>query len=331
MAADRQPTLRDVAQLSGVAPATVSYVLSPRPGKTISEATIRRVNEVAATLGYIPNSSAAALRRGHAAVILVVIEPIQTGDVSERVVAQLVAALSSGGHAVVVHTMASERDLLAVASSIRPEGIWGMAFLSDAAVEGLRARGVRRVRRSRPSADPAIARPWEHAIGRAQAEFLVARDYDTLIGFVPADNPRAAIYEARMDGIRSACQTLGRPAPMMITSTLDRAEIAAHLSSLNTSGRVAIAAVDDRTALGVLAAMSDLGWRAPSDLAVIGADNTTESAFAIPALTTVDIDLGLMGDAARAWLIESETEHTVSELRAHEVIDSVHVVERATT
>ena len=38
--------------------------------------------------------------------------------------------------------------------------------------------------------------------------------------------------------------------------------------------------------VAVLAALADLGWSAPRDMAVVGADNDVESALSTPALIT---------------------------------------------
>jgi DNA-binding LacI/PurR family transcriptional regulator len=60
--ARRRPTVKDVAEQAGVAPMTVSYSFN-HPAR-VAEATRARVLEVAARLGYRPNSTARALRSG---------------------------------------------------------------------------------------------------------------------------------------------------------------------------------------------------------------------------------------------------------------------------
>ncbi|RMD83916.1 MAG: LacI family transcriptional regulator, partial [Lentisphaerae bacterium] len=58
-------TLADVAREAGVTPSTVSRVLNSKKGRVpISEATIRRVQEAAEKLGYVPSATARALRTG---------------------------------------------------------------------------------------------------------------------------------------------------------------------------------------------------------------------------------------------------------------------------
>lgn len=55
------PTLSDVASLAGVSRATASRVINDVPA--VSPEARRRVKRAVATLGYVPNSAAAALAR----------------------------------------------------------------------------------------------------------------------------------------------------------------------------------------------------------------------------------------------------------------------------
>lgn len=69
----RRPTIRMVAERAGVSVATVSYVLSGRPGAQatgVREDTAVRVRSAAQDLGYVPNSSARAVRTGRTGTIL---------------------------------------------------------------------------------------------------------------------------------------------------------------------------------------------------------------------------------------------------------------------
>jgi LacI family transcriptional regulator len=69
----RRPTIRMVAERAGVSVATVSYVLSGRPGARatgVGEETAARVRSAAEDLGYVPNSAARAVRTGRTGTIL---------------------------------------------------------------------------------------------------------------------------------------------------------------------------------------------------------------------------------------------------------------------
>lgn len=68
------PTIRDVAALAGVAPATVSNVLTGR--RSVAAEKQRAVLEAVAALGYQPNHIAASLRRRHTRTVGIVVPDI---------------------------------------------------------------------------------------------------------------------------------------------------------------------------------------------------------------------------------------------------------------
>ena len=65
----------------------------------------------------------------------------------------------------------------------------------------------------------------------------------------------------------------------------------------------AIFVANDHMALGVLRALHDRGRRVPEEVAVVGFDDTPESAYFIPPLTTVRQDFQRVGRAAVQLLV----------------------------
>lgn len=68
-----KPTLKTIAELTGLAITTVSRALANAP--QISESTRRRVHEVAAEIGYLPDRAAQRLKTGRTNVISVLLDP----------------------------------------------------------------------------------------------------------------------------------------------------------------------------------------------------------------------------------------------------------------
>jgi DNA-binding LacI/PurR family transcriptional regulator len=66
----------------------------------------------------------------------------------------------------------------------------------------------------------------------------------------------------------------------------------------------AIFAANDHMALGVVRALHDRGRQVPGDVAVVGFDDTPESAFFIPPLTTISQDNQGLGNAAVQLLVD---------------------------
>ena len=64
----------------------------------------------------------------------------------------------------------------------------------------------------------------------------------------------------------------------------------------------AVFAANDQTALGVIRAFLDAGRRVPEDVSIVGFDDTPESAYFTPALTTIRQDFGEVGRRCVALL-----------------------------
>lgn len=301
---NRRPTIRDVAKLSGVSVATVSYVLNGKESEAISEEAKRRVFAAVSKLGYVPNAAGTALRRGHSDVVLIILDPSFVGDVSERSVEATAAALSALGHTVVTHTLVSEREALKVVRSLQPRGVMLFAFVSVRTHTELRAFGAGRVFGFPPvEGDPSAAdRPWERAIGRAQLRYVAGRGYERVLYAFPEPSARLVVAEHRLRGVRDECRVLSLPEPHVFTLPLTRSGAVAALSGLAGVRGSAVCATDDRHGLAVLAAAADLGWSVPSDVAVIGAEDTVESRLSVPALTTVAMSETESAERFRDWL-----------------------------
>src|SRR5262249_49653446 len=85
----------------------------------------------------------------------------------------------------------------------------------------------------------------------------------------------------------------------------------------------AVAAFNDRQALGFMMRCSQLGIRVPDDVSVVGSDDIDGSAFLNPGLTTVHAPKEQMARAAVSLLLDHLTdgESVISEtLRGHLVV-----------
>ncbi|MBK3563614.1 LacI family DNA-binding transcriptional regulator [Streptomyces sp. MBT62] len=293
-----------MAKLSGVSVATVSYVLNGKESQSISAETKQRVAAAVSELGYVRNPVGTALRRGHSNVVLVVFDPSFVGDVSERWNGAVIGALSDLGYTVVTHTLRQEAEAVKVVRSLQPFGVALFAFVTVRTQEEMRAAGARHVFGfPAVEADPDSAdRPWERAIGRAQVAHLAERGYERVRYAFPEPSTRRVVAEHRLRGVREECRRQGMPQPEVFTLPLDRPRAVAALSALGPMPGSAICAADDRHALAVLAAASDLGRPVPSDVAVIGAEDTVEGRLAIPALTSARLADSGEVTGLRVWL-----------------------------
>jgi DNA-binding LacI/PurR family transcriptional regulator len=339
-----RPTLNDVALRSGLSNASVSHVLNERSDKPVSDATRERVLKAAAELGYVRNTAAATLRRGHSNLVLLVPDVTFAGEVSARTIEKISAGISGLGYPVLVHTLTpgedAEERLFDAVREIQPLAVVGLTFLSPDTRARLRKLGARFVTGYDvpPGETEESMRTWETAIGGAQVRHLVERGHRRIAFLMPVASPRLPVARSRLLGVRAACADEGLDEPVVCAVAVDRRAIAGELPGLRSAGVTAVCAHEDLMGIAVLAAMADLGWAAPHDLAVVGADNSPESVLTSTPLTTVaipDADYGPQTRQSFLAMIEAddtETDLGPSEFAAlREQLPDPQVHLRATT
>ena len=134
---------------------------------------------------------------------------------------------------------------------------------------------------------------------------------------------------ARMRGWSDALRDVPRSAeaaPWPATGVPPRATRPA-CASPATRTSTAIFAANDQTALGVIRGLHDAGRRVPEDVSVVGFDDTPESGYFLPPLTTVRQDFGEVGRRSVELLLSLAD----GELVERHVVVPAELVERAST
>jgi DNA-binding LacI/PurR family transcriptional regulator len=278
----RRVTLREVAQASGVSRSTVSFVLNDRSDLGISAQTRARVQKAADDLGYAPHGIAKALAEGVSRIVVLEIGASRDGNYRRTFIRGLDDELASHEHVLLVrHGRQSAPATDRMLDAIAPRAVlqFGAAY-----------------RRGDDLDD--IGGGWRDGLAAhvaIQVGHLIERGHTSLAIALPgADVPLGGQH---LHFAREVARRHHLPAPATFVITPPRGTAAAMLEAFRAEHPevTAIAAFDDDTALRILAAIADLGLRAPVDLAVIGYDETDFSALTTPALTTVHIDAEVHG------------------------------------
>src|SRR5215472_9930910 len=132
---DQPVTLKDVAAMAGVHPATVSRALNPDTRLLVSDETADRIVAAAQTLGYRPNTVARSLRTRRSNTIGVLI-PDLTNPLFPPIVRGLEDRLAADGYvALIGNTDADDERELMVFEQMRARHADGIvlatAHLSD--------------------------------------------------------------------------------------------------------------------------------------------------------------------------------------------------------
>jgi LacI family transcriptional regulator len=318
----------EVARQAGVSPATVSRVIN-RP-ELVAVATRTKVQEVMLALGFVPNASAQALRRGRSQLIGALIPHISYSVFADFTQAVQKVCTDAGYNVMLGVHHFNPKDELRQATSLVQAGIEGLLIVGyehdPALFEVLAQKKVAYICTDvhRPeSTHPSVGYDNFHA-GEKIAEHLIALGHQRL-GVVTGDTQKNDRMAARLAGFKAALNKAGihlNPKAVFegdYTLADGRQGLAQILSLGSSSANNAVTGImcgNDVIALGVLLEAQKRGIAIPTSLSVVGFDNLEWAKEFSPALTTMSVPLAQMGTlAARALLAQIQggsTSHAVS-------------------
>jgi DNA-binding LacI/PurR family transcriptional regulator len=293
-------TLREVAEKAGMAVTSVSEILRDKPG--YSGATRKRVQALAASMGYRPNASARQLRGGRSGVIGVLVG-LDDPQVNYDRLTQLERLAFARGYRLLVGQVEAGDDKAGLyLEDFAGRGVDGLIWLPQ---PFLRAPRMPSALYAGLGCVVALDQPLAHAGGCVRVDYgagilqavrhLRARGRRR-IGLAlagtgrrgdPLDQRRTAFLKSMKRigaGARGGPMWIGRmverPTADLVRSALDRL--------LRRERADAIIASNDIWAAAFLKALRGRGARVPDDVAVVGFDNLNFSELLDPALTTVD-------------------------------------------
>lgn len=299
-------TMRDVAELAGVALTTVSRAFSD-PGKLAPE-TLRRIESASANLNYTVNLNARSLRRRSSDAVLVLLPDIANPffslvlkgiEEAARESGRVLLVGDTGSDATLGDSYAGQLEARTVDALILLDGRLPFRPGSPARARLLRSPVVAVSERVNEAGVPyvgidnvAAARDVAHLLadlGHRRVAHIGGPAGNSLtqereIGFSAGAGERALWLGGMVTGdfsIRS-----GRDAAAVILSWPDRP--------------TAVFAANDEMAFGAIHAFKAAGLRVPEDMSVVGFDDIAFSEIHDPALTTVRQPRRAMGRTAMA-------------------------------
>ena len=300
-------TIKDVARAAGVSVASVSRALNGHD--SVTDATRKRIEEVADELHYVPHAGARSLITRRTQTIGVLLPDLYGEFFSELIRGMDSAARAHGLHLLISssHGSAAEAGLALRTLQGRVDGLLVMAPHTDTGT----------IAASLPNALPTVLMNTRIADGNhaslridnrggatAMVEHLV-RTGHRRIAFIsgPTTNFDA---EERLRGYREA---LTRLLPGEKESVLagDFSEESGYRAGLRLCAQAdrpqAIFAANDMMALGCLFALTEHGLSVPDDIALAGFDDIPITRFVTPPLTTVRVRIDDLGRRAMERLV----------------------------
>jgi len=333
MTFDARVTIGDVAARAEVSIATVSRVVNGRYG--VAPATVSRVREVIAELGYESSLVARSLRSQRTNVIAILVSGIE--PFSAELLKGAALAVEDTGFELIVYSGGTkrqpgwERRHLARLSGTLADGT---ILVAPTVLTGPSQHPIVAV-------DPHVGGSTQPVIEAQNFEGALAATRHLLglghrrIGFIGG---RSDLESARRReaGYRAAHAEAGLPVDEELVAEGGFTELSAvdpsrYLLTL-PEPPTAVFSANDLMALQLMRAAHELGVSIPTDLSVVGFDNIPEGALGEPPLTTVDQhvqELGRKAVQVLVELIEHPGQHGESE-PIHITLPTELIVRRST-
>ena len=306
-------TIRDVARLAGVSPATVSQALNGR-GR-VDVRTRDRVAQAASKLRYAPNLNGRRLARRRAESVALLQGRNMTtlfSDSFYRVVLSGMAEVTQArGYSLVFIPPpadgATDADLDRLLGHGVVDGALVVGALDAKVLLAVRGRGLPIVLVDNfvPGVDLPAVLPDYQAGARLATAHLLGLGHRR-VAFLGA----AVSYPFGWQTFEGYAEALAARGIGQDPALVRRTEIGVEAATSATRSLLdlphpptAVFAVTDAMAIGALRAAREREVRVPERLAVVGMDDIEMSAYTDPPLTTVRVAKDAMGRLAAEWLI----------------------------
>ncbi len=300
-------TIRDIAKLAGVSPATISRVINGRP--EVSDAVREHVLRVVAENGYTVSRPPVGAPTGLVGVTL----PLIHHSYFSEILAGIGEAFYEHEIPMVLCPTLHEHDREVTLLQRLRHGTTDGAILilpeeSHEELNALQEQGYPFVivdpRSAQDESVPTVSA--SHLAGAREATEHLLRLGHRRIAAITGPAGWIATDD-RLRGYRGALAEAGimPDASLQITANFrDNGGRAATQQLLSLpEPPTAIFAFNDMLAIGALQALRQAGLRVPEDVSVIGFDDTYEASIVHPALTTVRQPLAEMGRMAVSQLV----------------------------
>jgi DNA-binding LacI/PurR family transcriptional regulator len=292
---DQTVTMKDVAKEAGVSIKTVSNVVNDY--QFVSDATRTRVNAAISKLGYVVNVSARNLRTGQTGLIALAIPDLQMPYFAQLSSLVIEEAKKFGLRVIVEPTLYSREGEIKALHGSQLSLLDGLIFspleLGQEDVDQLKVDYPLVLIGERIFTDTVDHIATENVEGAKRATSYLLQTgcrKIAVLGTHPGEKVGSAAL--RYEGYRGALEEYGIDFDdrLVVPSEMwHRNDGAKAMNSLLDSGIVpdGVVALNDMLASGAMHAIQMHGLSIPGDISVIGFDNSDDSQYLTPALTSI--------------------------------------------
>jgi DNA-binding LacI/PurR family transcriptional regulator len=269
----------------------VGYVLNGTPGQTISEATTKRVLDVARELGYRPRAAAQALASGRSRLVLLVLPDWPLDHSARRYIEEASLVLDEAGYTLVTWTPHVTGRTRPLWEQLDPDVVVGFAPFDHDSVAAMRRQGIQRI-----IPEPHVAA--ERAVGGGPA-LQVQHLYDLghrRIALATTADPRLDnLARERAESAREAAAARNMVCLDAVGIDSDDSDLRHLVGEWVRGGITGVVSYNDDIAARVARASIESGFVVPDDLSVIGHDDSPIASLFLPALSSVRLDNAGLG------------------------------------
>lgn len=330
--ASSKMTIHELAQLAGVSPTAVSFVLNDRPG--VSDETRRRIQAIIDQTNFKAdrNSKRLAMHKSFNICLAYLDTSNPFTDLFYFEVAKgMVDSSNEFGYNIVLNKIGKRGEELALPEIITTRDADGVIIFQDVnkqVVQAIESYSIPCIVLDSYSNQEGILRIGNDACAftREAVEYLFRRGHSRIgvicSSFIPD------YWEQVYNGFVSTM--LERKLfinPAWVQNTAEDEETAYRCMERILQYEplpTAVVCVSDIYAISAMRCIKDHGLSIPGDISVIGVDNIMPSRFCDPALTTVNLSKNEMGSRALEMLVRRINGEQVDSIR----LKSCGIVER---
>ncbi len=317
----------DIAHMAGVSQSTVSRALSNSP--LVNKETRERVQKIARELNYKVDKNASNLRKQKSNTIALLLFEDPTSDDSMinpfflSMLGSITRACANAGYDLLVSFQNLEDDWHAeYEDSNKADGIillgYGDYLAYRTKLDQLQEQGTHFVRwGAHDEEHPGISIGCDNYQGGFDITEYLVKLGNKRFAFIGDAGSHAPEFMARHLGYLDALNkhnVLDDDTPQYDAISTEESGYDA-MQQLLQDGPLpdAIVCASDLIAMGVLKALRQTEYRVPQDVAVVGYDNIPVSAFATPALTTVQQNTKKAGEILVTTLLKAIANQPVND------------------
>jgi LacI family transcriptional regulator len=314
MTVKKEVTIYDIAEKLNISASTVSRGLRNHPA--IRRETVRRIKEAAQAMGYQQNAFASNLRNNRSNTIGVIL-PRLDSNFQSSVVAGIERKVSQYGFNLIISQSRESREKedanIATMFNSRVDGLLASLACDTCDLshfENLLRKGIPVVLFDRVKDHPKYncSRVIIDNVKAGKDATAHLLDAGCRRIMYVGDNLASSVYADRHQGYLQALTDGGLTAEPELTfiTKLDEESGERVLSRIRELGDPpdGIFAANDTSAVSIICALKNAGFRIPEDVALVGFNDVHIARVVDPPLTTIRYPGEEMGEVAAATLIE---------------------------